>query len=128
MEKRQGMTGSQQHWPTELRLNAAKNRLHVAFEDGTAFELSAELLRVHSPSAEVRGHGADERKILGGKAKVMIAAIEPVGNYAVRLVFSDGHSTGIYSWNYLHEVGSGEAALWERYLQDLARLGLTREP
>lgn len=122
------MTGSQQYWPTELRLNPAKDRLHVAFEDGTAFALSAEFLRVHSPSAEVRGHGADERKILGGKAKVMIAAVEPVGNYAVRLVFSDGHSTGIYSWAYLHEVGSGEAALWQRYLQDLARLGLTREP
>lgn len=122
------MTGTQQYWPTEIRLNGAKDRLRVAFDDGTQFELPAEFLRVHSPSAEVRGHGAEDRKILGGKAKVMIAAIEPVGNYAVRLVFSDGHSTGIYSWNYLHEMGSGEAALWRTYLDDLARLGLQREP
>ena len=120
------MTGKQQYWPTEIRLNAAKDRLNVAFDDGTAFALSAEFLRVHSPSAEVRGHGAEDRKILGGKSKVMIAAIEPVGNYAVRLVFSDGHSTGIFSWAYLHEIGSGEAALWRLYLHDLDRLGLQR--
>ena len=122
------MTGKQEYWPTEIRLNAAKDRLHVAFDDGAEFALSAEFLRVHSPSAEVRGHGAADRKILGGKSKVMIAAIEPVGNYAVRLTFSDGHSTGIYSWAYLHEVGSGESALWRLYLHDLARLGLKREP
>ena len=122
------MTGKHEYWPTEIRLNGAKDRLHVAFDDGTEFALSAEFLRVHSPSAEVRGHGAEDRKILGGKAKVMIAAIEPVGNYAVRLIFSDGHSTGIYSWAYLHEAGSGEAGLWRLYLDDLERLGLRREP
>ena len=120
------MTGTQQYWPTEIRLNAAKDRLHIAFDDGTEFALSAEFLRVHSPSAEVRGHGTEDRKILGGKSKVMIAAIEPVGNYAVRLLFSDGHSTGIYSWTYLHEMGSGESALWRLYLHDLARVGLER--
>jgi DUF971 family protein len=122
------MTDAQLNWPTEIRLNGAKDRLHVAFEDGTKFALSAEFLRVHSPSAEVRGHGADTRKILGGKSKVMIVAIEPVGNYAVRLTFSDGHATGIFSWSYLHEIGSGEAALWRLYLHDLARLGLQRDP
>lgn len=120
------MTGTQQYWPTEIRLNGTKDRLHIAFDDGTEFALPAEFLRVHSPSAEVRGHGAEDRKILGGKSKVMIAAIEPVGNYAVRLIFSDGHSTGIYSWTYLHEMGSGEWALWRLYLHDLARLGLER--
>ena len=120
------MTGAQQIWPTEIRLNGAKDTLHVAFDDGTDFALSAEFLRVYSPSAEVRGHGAADRKILGGKRTVMIAAIEPVGNYAVRLVFSDGHSTGIFSWAYLHEMGTGESALWRLYLHDLERLGLAR--
>lgn len=120
------MTDTQQHWPTEIHLNAAKDRLRVAFDDGEAFTLSAEFLRVHSPSAEVKGHGAEERKILGGKQAVTLTAVEPVGNYAVRLIFSDGHSTGIYSWTYLHEIGSEEATLWQTYLKDLARLGLSR--
>lgn len=121
------MTEPQDHWPTEIRLNPAKDRLHVAFEDGRSFSLSAEFLRVHSPSAEVKGHGGEERKIIGGKRHVLIAAIEPVGNYAIRPTFSDGHGTGIFSWLYLYEVGSGEAALWRQYTDDLAKRGLTRD-
>jgi DUF971 family protein len=114
-------------WPTEIRLNPAKDRLHIAFDGGDALSLPAEFLRVYSPSAEVTGHGAEERKILGGKRAVTIAAVEPVGNYAVRLRFSDGHSTGIYSWPYLHEVGRNYETLWRQYLADLDRLGLRRD-
>jgi DUF971 family protein len=122
------MIGMQDYWPTEIRLSPSKDRLSIAFDDGEAFSLPAEFLRVHSPSAEVKGHGGEDRKILGGKRNVLITVIEPVGNYAIRLTFSDGHSTGIFSWAYLHEMGSGEAALWRLYLHDLERLGLRREP
>lgn len=121
------MSNTEGKWPTEIRLNPAKDRLHIAFDGGDAFSLPAEFLRVYSPSAEVTGHGAEERKILGGKRAVTIAAVEPVGNYAVRLRFSDGHSTGIYSWPYLHEVGRNYETLWRQYLADLDRLGLRRD-
>ena len=92
-------------WPKELRLGKDRRALTVAFEDGTSFTLPAEYLRVESPSAEVQGHNPDERKIVGGKRDVGIMEIHPVGNYAVRLVFDDLHSTGIFSWDYLHRLG-----------------------
>nr|WP_088343730.1 MULTISPECIES: DUF971 domain-containing protein [Rhodomicrobium] len=121
------MTPISEDWPTEIRLNPAKDLLHIAFEDGKRFALPAEFLRVYSPSAEVTGHGAEERKIVPGKRDVLIARIEPVGNYAVRLIFSDGHGTGIFSWVYLREVGEGQAKLWEDYLAAVAERGLSRD-
>jgi DUF971 family protein len=114
-------------WPTELRLNPEKTELRVAFVNGTAESLSAELLRVSSPSAEVQGHSAAGRKLVTGKRSVTIRAIEPVGNYAVRLVFSDGHNTGIYSWPYLQELAANKGALWSGYLQELTAAGLSRD-
>jgi DUF971 family protein len=114
-------------WPKELRLKEAGRLLQVTFESGEVFELSAEYLRVMSPSAEVRGHSPEQRKTVGGKHKVAIAGIEPVGTYAVRLTFDDLHSTGIYTWTYLHELGAGFAEKWAAYLGELAAKGLSRE-
>jgi DUF971 family protein len=113
-------------WPTELRLKRAEKRLDITYDDGTSFALPAEYLRVESPSAEVQGHGPGQRQMVAGKASVGIARIEPVGNYAVRLVFDDGHDTGIYSWTYLHQLGREHDSRWARYLEDLAKAGLTR--
>jgi DUF971 family protein len=113
-------------WPTELRLKRAERRLEVTFDDGTAFALPAEYLRVESPSAEVQGHGPGQRQLVSGRAGVGIDRIEPVGNYAVRLIFDDGHDTGIFSWTYLHQLGTEHESRWARYLEDLAKAGLTR--
>lgn len=121
------MSKTETSWPTEIRLNPAKDRLFISFDDGQAFELSAEFLRVHSPSAEVQGHSPEERKILGGKSGVIITAIDQTGHYAVRLTFSDGHSTGIFSWVYLRELGERREALWASYLDELEKRGLSRE-
>ena len=118
--------GGTARWPTELRLKRAERRLDITFDDGTHFALPAEYLRVESPSAEVQGHGPGQRQTVGGKAQVGIARIEPVGNYAVRLIFDDGHDTGIYSWTYLHELGREQESRWARYLEDLAKAGLNR--
>ena len=104
-------------WPTELRLDAAKTTLTVAFDSGERFALPAEYLRVESPSAEVQGHGPDEKQIVTGKENVRITALEPVGNYAVRIVFDDGHNTGLYSWDYLYGLGRDQAAKWAAYLK-----------
>jgi DUF971 family protein len=112
--------------PTEIRLDRAARVLHVTFDDGAAFALPAEYLRVESPSAEVQGHGPGQRVYFGGKQKIGIGAIEPVGHYAVRLVFDDGHDTGIFSWDYLHELGSRHDEKWSSYLDALASRGLTR--
>ena len=114
-------------WPTEIRLSQNKRRLTVSFEDGTSHELSSELLRVMSPSAEVQGHSAAERKTVGGKENVAILAVEPVGNYAVRLVFDDMHNTGLFTWGYLAELGADKEARWTAYLADLAAKGLSRD-
>jgi DUF971 family protein len=114
-------------WPTEIRLKEKGHTLSMSFEGGEAFELSAEYLRVMSPSAEVQGHSAAERKTVGGKRNVAIIQVEPVGNYAVRLVFDDMHNTGIYSWRYLHELGSEHEAKWGAYLQELEAKGMTRD-
>ncbi len=115
-------------WPTELRLNSEKNLLRVSFTGGESAELSAELLRVMSPSAEVQGHSPSERKLISGKRAVIITKVEPVGNYAVRLTFSDGHNTGIFSWAYLYEIARDKDRRWDAYLADLDAAGLCREP
>jgi DUF971 family protein len=113
-------------WPTELRLNKDRNALTAVFDNAESFELSAEYLRVKSPSAEVQGHSPDERKTVAGKKNVAILEVKPVGNYAVRLVFDDMHSTGIYSWDYLLDLGRNREAYWRDYLDDLAGKGLQR--
>jgi DUF971 family protein len=115
-------------WPTELRLRKDKAALTVAFDTDEAFEFPAEFLRVHSPSAEVQGHSPDERKTVGGKRYVIITEVHPVGNYAVRLVFDDMHSTGIFSWDYFLKLGRDQGHLWGDYLAALAAKGLTRDP
>ena len=117
-----------QAWPSELRLHKDRKTLTVAFEGGRKFDLSAEYLRVKSPSAEVQGHSEEERKTVAGKRDAMIIEVVPIGNYAVRLVFDDMHSTGIFSWNYLHELGENYAAYWRDYLDELAAKNLTRDP
>ena len=117
------------HWPTELRLKRAERLLEIAFDDGSRFSLPAELLRVESPSAEVQGHGGrDGRKLVAGRRDVAILAVEPVGNYAVRLVFDDGHDSGLYSWTLLYELGRNRETLWAAYLAALAARGLSRDP
>jgi DUF971 family protein len=115
-------------WPTEIRLHKDRKTLTVVFGSGDTFALAAEYLRVKSPSAEVQGHAPDERKTVPGKRYVEILEVQPVGNYAVRLVFDDLHSTGIYSWEYLLELGRNHAAYWRDYLDELAAQGLSRDP
>ncbi len=112
--------------PEEIRLNSDKNRLTVSFADAS-HTLTAEMLRVTSPSAEVQGHSPSERVTLGGKRDVKITRIEPVGNYAVKLVFSDGHDTGIFSWSYLRKLGSEREDIWKQYLDELSEKGLSRD-
>lgn len=114
--------------PEEIRYDRATRVLRVSFAGGVAFDLPAEFLRVESPSAEVQGHNPGQKQILGGKRDVAITAIEPVGQYAVRLIFDDGHDTGIYSWEYLAEVGQNRERLWSGYLSGLKARGLRREP
>ena len=120
------MNSSSRPWPTELRLHKDRKILTVVFDDGESFELAAEYLRVCSPSAEVQGHSPSERRTVGGKQNVEILELHPVGNYAVRLVFDDMHSTGIFSWDYLFELGRDHEENWRRYLADLAAKNLSR--
>jgi DUF971 family protein len=115
-------------WPLEIRLINQGHALRVTFEDGSAFDLDAEYLRVTSPSAEVQGHSAQGRRLVSGKRNVRILEVIATGNYAVRLVFDDGHQTGIYSWTYLHELGVGHRDKWEAYAAELATAGMTRDP
>ena len=115
-------------WPSEIRLAKDKRTLNVAFDDGSAFALPAEYLRVMSPSAEVQGHSASERKTVPGKRDVAIMAVHPVGNYAVKLAFDDMHDTGIYGWDYLYKLGNQQAELWANYLAELDAKGLSRDP
>jgi DUF971 family protein len=115
------------HWPTEIRLKTAERRLEIEFDDGARFSLPAEYLRVESPSAEVQGHNPSQKQLVHGKAGVAITAVEPVGNYAVRLVFDDRHDTGIYSWRYLYELGAEQEKRWREYLAALAARGLARD-
>ena len=114
-------------WPTELRLDADKRHLHVSFEDGVSATLSAEMLRVMSPSAEVQGHSPEQRKTVPGKREVMMIGVEPVGNYAIRLRFDDMHDSGIYGWPLLYRFATERDALFGGYLAELEAKGLSRE-
>jgi DUF971 family protein len=113
-------------WPTEIRLKKDRRVLAVTFDDGAAHELPAEMLRVLSPSAEVQGHSPEQRVTVPGKQGVMIAAVDPVGNYAVRLTFDDGHNTGLFTWAYLRRLGDEREKLWGEYLAELGAKGLQR--
>ncbi len=115
-------------WPTELRLSPDKTGLKITFDDRAAFDLPAEYLRVTSPSAEVQGHSPSERKTVPGKRHVQILRVEPVGAYAVRLVFDDMHDTGLYGWDYLYELGQTYRERWGNYLAELDAKGLSRDP
>jgi DUF971 family protein len=112
--------------PTSIRLRTRSRSLEVAFDDGARFELPAEYLRVHSPSAEVQGHGRGEGVLVTGKDAVGIRAVEPVGHYAVRLLFDDGHDTGLYTWKYLYELGTEREQRWLKYLQRVERAGIQK--
>ncbi len=113
-------------WPLEIRVKRAERRLEVDFDDGVTFSYPAELLRVESPSAEVQGHSPSQKVTVAGKRNVGIKELEPVGNYAVRILFDDGHSTGIYSWPYLHRLGREQEQVWSAYLDTLEAKGLSR--
>jgi DUF971 family protein len=117
-----------QAWPSELRLHKDRKTLTVTFAGGHSFDLPAEYLRVKSPSAEVQGHSAEERKTVPGKRDVGILEVLPVGNYAVRLVFDDLHSTGIFGWDYLLELGRNQTRYWQDYVDELAAKNLSRDP
>jgi DUF971 family protein len=114
--------------PTEIKLRRKSRVLEVRFDDGQRFELAFEYLRVYSPSAEVKGHGPGQEVLQFGKENVVVKAIEPVGQYAVRLIFDDGHDTGLYSWKYLHELGADYEKKWQHYLSRLAQYGYERKP
>jgi DUF971 family protein len=113
--------------PTDIVLHQQSRLLEIAFDDGRRFQLPCEFLRVYSPSAEVRGHGPGQEVLQAGKRDVNIRAVEPVGAYAVKLVFSDGHDTGLYSWEYLHELGRNQEWLWRAYLDRLEKAGASRD-
>jgi DUF971 family protein len=117
-----------EHWPTEIRLLKQEKALEVDFSDGSRFTLPAELLRVESPSAEVQGHGPSQKTLVAGRRHVGIMAVEPVGNYAVRIKFDDLHDTGIFSWPYLYKLGRDKERIWQEYVDVLAGRGLSRDP
>ncbi len=112
--------------PTDIKLHRGSRILELAFDDGSRFKLPCEYLRVNSPSAEVRGHGPGQEILQVGKENVNITAIEPVGNYAVKLYFDDGHNTGLYSWDWLYKLGAEQEARWRDYLAQLAKAGYQR--
>lgn len=114
--------------PTMINLHQASRVLEISFDDGSQFDLSCELLRAYSPSAEVRGHGAGQGVLQTGKEMVTIRNIEQVGNYAVKLDFDDGHNTGIYSWDYLYDLGQNKERYWQEYLAALEKAGYQRDP
>lgn len=113
--------------PTEIKLQKKTRLLEVAFDDGSIFELPTEYLRVYSPSAEVRGHGPGQEVLQLGKETVQISSLEPVGNYAVRIFFDDGHNTGLYTWKYLYELGAEKEVRWKHYLDRLKAAGHARK-
>lgn len=120
------MSGGIMPWPTELRVDKPRATLTVTFDSGESFALPAEYLRVESPSAEVQGHAAAQKQIVSGKRQVKIEKLEPVGNYATRILFDDGHDTGLYSWDYLYELGRDQPKKWEAYLSALRSRKLAR--
>ena len=115
-------------WPTEIRVQSAEKTLEIDFDTGESFSIPAELLRVESPSAEVQGHVPSQKKLVAGRAHVNIMGMEAIGNYAVKIKFGDLHDTGIFTWRYLHKLGSEKEQIWERYLAELEAAGLSREP
>src|SRR5881275_1320738 len=121
------MAAADRPTPTEIKLHQKSRVLEVSFSDGNRFELSYEFLRVFSPSAEVRGHGPGQEVLQFGKREVNVSAIDPVGVYAVKLVFTDGHDTGIYSWDYLYDLGEKQASNWKSYLARLEQAGKSRD-
>lgn len=121
------MADESRYWPTEIRVSPDRRRMTIAFDDGAAFEIPAELLRVNSPSAEVQGHSPDQRVLVAGKREVEIIRVVPMGSYAVRIVFDDLHETGIYTWDYLRRLGENRDALLQAYCEELAEKGLSRE-
>lgn len=122
------MNSSSENWPSELRLRKDRKTLSVTYDGIGSFDLPAEFLRVKSPSAEVQGHSAEERKTVPGKRAVEIIEVLPVGNYAIRLVFDDMHSTGIYGWDFLLDLGRNYPGYWQDYLDELAAKNLSRDP
>jgi DUF971 family protein len=114
--------------PTEITLHQKSQLLEISFADGKTFRLPAEFLRVHSPSAEVRGHGPGQEVLQVGKRDVEVSAIEPVGQYAIQLRFSDGHDTGLYSWDLLYDYGERQQTMWQQYLNRLKEAGASRDP
>lgn len=116
------------HWPLEIRLKKEDKRLEIDFDDGRSFSYPAEFLRVLSPSAEVQGHGPGQKQTVAGRRHVGILGLEPIGNYAVRILFDDLHDSGIFSWKYLREIGEDQETLWAGYLAELETKGLSREP
>jgi len=114
-------------FPTEIKLHQKSRVLEITYSDGRAFRLPYEYLRVYSPSAEVRGHGPGQEVLQVGKQAVEIRTLDPVGSYAVQPVFSDGHATGIYSWDYLYELGQNQDKLWSKYLEKMKQAGASRE-
>ncbi len=117
-----------EHWPEEIRYLSAEKRLEVGFDNGVHFSYPAELLRVESPSAEVQGHSPSGKKTVAGRRHVGIMEVEPVGNYAVRIKFDDLHDTGIFSWQYLYQLGENQDEIWQTYLDAVEAQGLSREP
>ena len=115
-------------WPLQVRLKSEEKLLEIDFDDGKSFVLPVELLRVESPSAEVMGHGPGQKQIIAGRRHVGIIGLEPVGNYALRIRFDDMHNTGIYSWDYLYDLGRRQDEIWRAYLDELEKRGLSRDP
>ncbi len=122
------MADARTDWPNEVRLTKDRSAIALIFDGGRRIELEAEYLRVKSPSAEVRGHGPGEGITVAAKRDVLITGLEPVGNYAIRITFDDGHATGIYSWTYLQELETDRARIWGEYLQELSAQRLKRDP
>jgi len=119
--------GTSRPWPSEIKLKKAERHLEVTFDDGAHFILPAEYLRVESPSAEVQGHGPNQKITMPGKRLVAITSLEPVGNYALRIIFSDGHDSGLFTWETLYRLGHDQEAIWADYIAALADQGLSRD-
>jgi DUF971 family protein len=115
-------------WPTDIKVRRAEKTLDIVFNDGTAFSLPAEYLRVESPSAEVQGHGPGQKVLVAGRRHVSIADVEAIGNYAIRIIFDDLHDTGIFSWRYLYQLGAEHDVRWPEFVSALDAAGLNRDP
>jgi len=115
-------------YPTEIKLHQQSRLLEIAFDNGASYKMPYEFLRVHSPSAEVRGHGIGQETLQTGKKNVGVREVLPVGSYALKIVFDDGHDSGLYTWEYLHELGEHQTEMWQAYLERLAAAGKSREP